>query len=90
MQFRIKNKKDDMSEYTDILNKQVLQLNLKTKDIEIENNELRRQIRDSFSRNRENKININKLSDEIQKINLLRKRSVYFDDYDKQNINNRD
>ncbi|KAF0700501.1 serine/threonine-protein kinase fray2-like, partial [Aphis craccivora] len=61
MQFRIKNKKDDMSEYTEILNEQVLQLNLKTKDIEIENNELRRQIKDSFSRDRENKININKL-----------------------------
>ena len=42
-----------MSEYTEILNEQVLQLNLKTKDIEIENNELRRQIKDSFSRDRE-------------------------------------
>lgn len=90
MQFRIKNKKDDMSEYTEILNEQVLQLNQKTKDIEIENNELKRQIKDSFSRDRENKININKLSDEIQKINLLRKRSVYFDDNNKQKNNNRD
>ncbi|KAF0743508.1 serine/threonine-protein kinase fray2-like, partial [Aphis craccivora] len=67
-----------------------LQLNLKTKDIEIENNELRRQIKDSFSRDRENKINTNKLSDEIQKINLLRKRSVYFDDNNKQKNNNHD
>lgn len=30
MQFRIKNKKDDMSEYTEILNEQILQLNPKT------------------------------------------------------------
>ncbi|KAF0761838.1 serine/threonine-protein kinase fray2-like, partial [Aphis craccivora] len=50
MQFMLNNKKDDMSEYTEILNEQVLQLNLKTKDIEIENNELRRQIKDKKDR----------------------------------------
>ncbi|XP_050066497.1 serine/threonine-protein kinase fray2-like [Aphis gossypii] len=55
MQFRIKNKKDDMSEYTEILNEQVLQLNLKTKDIEIENNELRRYSRDNSKDNNYNR-----------------------------------
>ncbi|KAF0762099.1 serine/threonine-protein kinase fray2-like [Aphis craccivora] len=73
MQFRIKNKKDDMSKYTEILNKQVLQLNQKTKDIEIKNYELRMKIKDSFSRDRDNKINIRKFSEEIQKIKLLKK-----------------
>jgi len=79
MQFRIKNKKDDMSEYTEILNEQVLQLNLKSKQFE--------------DRERENKRYINKLSDDIQKLNLLVKsqnKSVYFDDDNKQNNNNRD
>ena len=33
MQFRIKNRKDDISEYTEILNEQVLLLNQKTRDI---------------------------------------------------------
>lgn len=79
MQFRINNRGPELSDYTEILNEHVSQLNQKTKEKGREIDELKRQLID---RDREYKKEINQLRENIQQINITGRgnKSVNFDD----------
>ncbi|XP_050546747.1 uncharacterized protein LOC126908586 [Daktulosphaira vitifoliae] len=81
MQFRINNRgAAGISEYTDIINRQVSQLDKYSKERELEVQDLRRQL---DRRDRDYKREIERLSDEIKNIQVLgnnSNRSVYFED----------
>ncbi|KAF0734281.1 GATA zinc finger domain-containing protein 14-like [Aphis craccivora] len=85
MQFRINNRGPELSDYTEILNEHVSQLNQKTREKGKEIDELKRQL---IERDREYKREINHLRENIQQINITgrKNKSVNFDD---EEINNR-
>ncbi|CAI6343982.1 unnamed protein product [Macrosiphum euphorbiae] len=85
MQFRINNRGPELSDYTEMLNEHVSQLNQKTKEKGREIDELKRQL---IERDREYKKEMNQLRENIQQINITgrRNKSVNFDD---EEIDNR-
>ncbi|KAE9521411.1 hypothetical protein AGLY_018233 [Aphis glycines] len=84
MQFRINNRGTELSDYTEILNEHVSQLNQKTREKGKQIDELKRQL---IERDREYKREINQLRENIQQINITgrKNKSVNFDD---EEINN--
>lgn len=82
MQFRINNRGPGINEYTDIINKQVTQLD-RQREREIEDLRMRLETRD-----RDYRREIEKLTEEIKNINVLGKnKTVNFDSKSDDNLN---
>lgn len=85
MQFRINNRGPELSDYTEILNEHVSQLNQKTREKGKEIDDLKRQL---IERDREYRKEINQLRENIQQINITEKKNRFVN-FDDEEINNR-